>query len=666
MEEKSAFRFKATALMVPPVSPRVDDTELQGFALDEATATKARIVQEALDVPPGRKKSEWIQDVVTKWGVSRPTVYRYLAKHREGKIQALKHRKRNKGKPNAWSPEALKHWLGLVLKREHRKISKKALYKILLSEAGERGWRVGSYQNACKQIADHITPQLWALQKGGRLALDNSLPPILRDYSDLEPFEILVGDQHRFDFWCQDSTTGEVFRPEAYLWQDLRTRLIFGGAVDKKYNSHLMALALRIGVYYFGLFRNIYTDNGKPELSKYIGSILEDVKAYHLSVHETVDFSTNLDDLDPELIRPDIQVGEHRKAIVRNGKGKMIERSNLALEDLCRDYLRLPGYAKRLTDGEEEQRVDQKELKRLADSGKLPTFEEFMAAFYKALTFYNTEKPHRGVLHEWQWQPKPKSATPEDCRQMCMRDGWRPTKITRDAIDLLFLPKETSPRTIDRGGVRFRNSRYVHKALNPLHGNKVYLRFNPLDLKFILVFQNGKFLCRAEAVEYSSMRDRELASRKIQEKAELRKEALQQFASFTDGIADIRQFSTVPGYEKTAAVVGNDKRKKATENKDLYDERTPEQLALEVKQLETVQEEDKGSEIPIPEDAPKRPFFFSEQERYDWILGCQVKGFFVCREDREWQARFESQMDPETLEYWEERKRFGEVSCSTF
>ena len=636
---------------------------LKGFSWSETVGRDFKIVSEALNVPPGRKKDEHICMVARKYNLSRPTIYRLIKKYREHGLPGLNRSRSTKGVAHSWSDDALKFWLGLVLAREHRKISKKTLYEDLEAEARKNGWQIGSLSNAYYQLSAQITPQLIALQNGGARALDNSLPPILRDYSDLEPFEILVGDQHRFDFWTVDSITGELFRPECYLWQDLRTRLMYGGAVSRKYDSHLMALALRIGVYYFGLFRNIYTDNGKPELSKYIENILQDVKGYHLSVFETINVPVDLGKVDHEIVRCDVKVGQHRKAIVRNAKAKMIEGTFNALEGILRDHLRLPGYVKRLTDGGEQQDVDERELKRLAESGRLPTSEEFMTAFYKALTYYN-QRPHRGVLKEWRWQPRPKSATPKNCLEMCIRDGWQPTMISREAIDLLFLPKESQPRTIAGCRVRFRNRFYEHKALIELDGKEVNLRFDPFDPGYILVFRGGVFLCRAEPVEYSSMKDRDLATRKIREKARLRKEIVGQFQSLTAGIPDVRQFSEVPKLEMTAALIGKDKRQKAIENEELFRERTKEQLALEVAEIKTVSETIQHTPQNNNESATRPAFFLNDSARYKWILVQCVENREISTADQDFKEAHEAEMDPETLEYWKRRQKFKEVGSS--
>jgi len=638
--------------------------DLEGLSWDESLAKKVAITQEALSVPPGHKKSAWIKRVADSHGLDKSTVYRYLEKYREGKAQKLRHTKATKGRALAWSPDALHFWLGLVLKREHRNISKKSIYKALTIEADKRRWKIGSYQNACKQFSKYIEPQLVALQRGGVRALDNALPPVLRTYEDLQPFEIIVGDQHRFDFWVSDPETGEVFRPEGYLWQDLKTRAIYGAALARRYDSYLMAEALWVGVRQFGLFQSVYTDNGKPELSRYIEDIVKDVKGFNLSVRETISTAVDLSNVHTEDIQCQIrQPGEHIKAIVRNAKAKMIEGTFNFLEEALRNQGLIPGYAKKLRDLKEYQDVDEKQLGRLAESGNLLTFEEFYNGLFLASGWYNFEKHHRGLLREAPL-PKPKTITPMACLERCIRDGWRPTRIPEEQIDLLFLPKEQSPRTVDRGRIQFRNALYEHPKLNRLTGQKVTLRFNPQDPGYVLVFYKGEPLCKAETVEYSSMKDKLLAQRKIKEKAHFRKEIVNKYRQLTSGIPDIRQFSTVPKLERTAALIEGDKRKKAIENEEMYHERTKEELALEVLKLKKVAEVSQHKP-EIDTGQTKRPaFFLNDLSRYKWILGELVESRHIPREDQEFKENYEAQMEPEKLEYWQRRQEFKEVgSC---
>jgi putative transposase len=610
---------------------------------DDRVGSIARIVQEANSPDPGYKKSKWIELIAIRHNMSVAQIYRYLKRYNQAGLAGLKHRKNTRGRVRSWTPEALDFWVGLCLKREHKDISKDKLYECLTIEARRRGWQIGGYRSALWWFDKRVTPQLLALQRGGTRALDNTLPPICRDYSDLKPFEILVGDQHRFDFWIQDEETGQVFRPEGYFWQDLRTRLFYGGAVGVRYDAQLMGLALRIGLKRFGAFGAIYTDHGKSEESRYVLSILKEMRALGLRADQSLDVDADIGHADPEETNCRVEFpGDHRRAIVRKAKAKMIEGTFRVLETILRSETRLPGRVKRLTAPKEEQEYDEKEIARLAQKGRLLTFREFILAVYRAMDFYNAKRPHRGVLGEWLWDPKPGQATPMQCLFMCRRDGWRPRRLSDDAIDLVFLCRER--RTVDRGRITFHKERYEADALVGLDpGERVEIRYDPLDPSWILVFHRGEFLCRAVLMEYSSMKDQELARRKIAQKARRRRIFLDEYRDLTSWVPDLRQYSTVPEAERTAAIVGKAKREalaRREAEEDRYRIRAPEELAAEIKKID---------DWTPPRT---RPVFTRERDRYQWCLDTLARGEAIEAEDEEFVSQFESKLNPESRRYF--------------
>ncbi len=610
-----------------------------------------KVIQEAENIPPGWKRRKWIENVALRHEMSPSNVYREIAKYDKRGLAGVKHRKANGGKPKAWSPEALEFWIGLCLKREHRKIDKKALYANCLTvEAQQRGWNIGSYESARWWYERKVTPQLLALQRGGSRALDNVLPPIRRDYSDLTPFEILVGDQHKFDFWVVDDETGEVFRPEGYFWQDLRTRIIYGGAVDKRYDSWLIGMALRIGIRSFGAFKSVYTDNGKPELSRYLMKILGDMRALNLSWEQEIDLPMDVLGADPEEINPDIILpGSHRKAIVKNAKAKMIEGTFKNVENILCSVFRVPGNVKDLTGDIHEQDIDQAEIKRLAEQGRLLLFSEFILYLYRALDYYNREKAHRGVLREWFLAPKPKSATPLDCLKACCIDGWKPRMISEEAADLLFLAKEDRGRVVNLGRIQFRGQLYEHEALISLTG-KVNVRYNPLDPEWILVSDAGRYICTAHLMEYSSMKDRDLAERKIHEKRARQKKFLKEYRKLTAAIPDLRQYSEVPHLEKVAALVGAEKKKRAAEQAEISRTWTAEELEAEVERTEKLARAASSIKKPLP----ARPsYFLQDSERYEWCFNFELRGGKLSEEDRRWKEDHEALMSEGQREHWQ-------------
>lgn len=601
----------------------------------------------------GRRK--YIETVALGHNIRWQTIYKWIKKYEKAGIAGIRHTKSYSNQPRKWTLEAVDHWVGMCLKREHRHMNRKDLYDILLVESDRRNWDIGGYESANWWYEKRATPLLIAYRDGGARALDNMLPPVVRDYSDLDPFEILVGDQHRFDFWVVDDVTGEVIRPEGYLWQDLRTRIIYGAALDRRYDSNLIGLALRIGMRAFGAFKAIYTDNGKPELARYITGILSDIHNMGLSWETTVDYPMDVLDTDTEDLNPCvIMPGTHKKAIVKNAKAKMIEGTFNHLEGILRSRFRLPGNVKDLHGEIHAQDIDQADTKRLAETGKLPLASEFMIALYRAIDYYNQQKHHRGLQREWHQNPRPAHITPFTCLKACYTSGWRPVRLSDEAADLIFLSK--AKRMVRMGRIELQGERYEHDALLHLHGERVDVRYNPIEADTLLVFRNNKYICAAHPVEYSSMKDMELAERKIVEKRRRRKEIADIFRDLTKPIPDLRQYSEVPELEKVAAVIGDEKRQRAIENAAANRVVTQEEIDAHIAKMEA------GSPLPAKakKPLPERPgYFMRESDRYFWIIEYEKCGGALTEEDRVFAEQHETQMSPSERDRWQFERSYG-------
>jgi len=134
----------------------------------------------------------------------------------------------------------------------------------------------------------------------------------------------------------------------------------------------------------------------------------------------------------------------------------------------------------------------------------------------------------------------------------CYADGWRPRWISDEAADHIFLKRQS--RTVQLGRVTIDGEIYEHDALLGLpKSQRVDCRFNPLERDVILVYLDEKFLCPAHPVEYSSMKNEDLAKKKIVEKRAKRKAIADNFRAIIKGIPDLREYSKIPEAEKVAA-----------------------------------------------------------------------------------------------------------------
>lgn len=604
-------------------------------------------------------KRKWTEAVAAKHEVSWQYCYKLQKKQEEKGLAGLRHTKSNRDQARKWSPDAIDYYCGLRLKRAHRKMDAKTIYAELIIEADRRGWTIGTPQSANWWYKRKVSPLMEAYSTGGLRQLDNLLPSIFRNYSDLAPFEMLVGDQHRFDFWAIDDDTLQLVRPECYLWIDLRTRLIYGIAVDRRYDAHLMAQALRHGLISWGAFGSIFTDNGKPELSRHITSILANMRALGLEWAQTIDLPMDTLDYDGDEVQPCvIMPGTHKKAVVKNAKSKLIERAFQEVERALVNFIKLPGYTKNMHGDIHAQDIDEEEVRRLAAHGKLPYLSEFAGAAMQAC-FHVNELHHRGVAREWIWGKAPQVASPLACLAVCCQDGFRPRFLTEDAIDTLLLKREK--RIVNKGRISYNNDFYEHDELIHLHGQEVTICCpDPVGEDVILVFTGTRYLCTATPVSYSSMKNMDLARQKIIEKRSRRKRIAQSVRALTAGIPDMRNYpeSTL---EKQAATIASDQRRRAIEHKAETRVMTQEELDEGIRQLEEMQRiPAKSTTISVP---PRPASWIKDSDRHDWCIRAAAAGV-ISDEDRTWMNNYESTMSPDARARWEfEREYLAEQAA---
>ena len=663
----SAYNGDSKALSEKNTIPDVAGSSGIREVENPRTPLKITIIHEALNMDRDWKKGKkaWIGEVALKHGFHWDTIYRWLRKMESTGDFGVLHGNTVQGKDISWNPERSKSWDSQVLNllraeivnRPHRRFTIKGVYKKIERIAAAKALKCGSYPSAVFW-AKRIDPNLKVYARGGAQALDDVLPPIRRKKSNVVAFELLVGDQHRFNFWVQDKITGEIFRMEGYFWFDIRTNLIYGFALARHYDAMLMGMSLLMGVYDFGLFNAVYTDNGRPEQSKYIKGVLEEIAKYGAFWGKTEDISELIeekDENDPQCIPPGTQIN----ARVRNPKGKPAERQFGVIEDILENEFCVPGRAKRITDNANYQREDAKEIQALAKAKKLLTPEEFVSKVYQMREYYNKEKPHRALYGELREGGKPLSVTPFQALELCKERGFVPKFIPRDIANIIFLPK--AERKVRLGQIEFRGNFYEDRALIRIH-DWVELRYNPMNLGSILVFHKGHPLCLAKPIEWSGYKDAELTKKKNHEKAAIKKDYTEEYKMITSGAFDFLQYSTVPEDERAPALLGREKKKQALERGEIYAPRTGEELEKEILTLKN----EEVKLLPSPRDQkplPERPAFFrSELDHFKWARDYRRRGGSLSEEELTFVARFEGRMSPGQAEYWEaERETFEQA-----
>ena len=217
---------------------------------------------------------EAIKEAKIKFGVSRSTCYNWLRAvkgapdEENGQVKDITGEVIDfKVKTHTTCSDAIEFMVGTFL--QNQRVTKQLIIERTIEKANKEGWRVGSkptlygiLANIIKQIAPALV-----LKNGGTTAFTKSVAPLMkRNLLAYNSLEVIVGDQHIWDYFIQHE--GKVYRPECYVFVDMGSRMIVGFKMTlEHYNSMDVASALYEACR-FGIPEAIYTDMGKPELSK--------------------------------------------------------------------------------------------------------------------------------------------------------------------------------------------------------------------------------------------------------------------------------------------------------------------------------------------------------------------------------------------------------------
>ena len=623
-------------------------------------ALKRAVYDAYLRRPGGQSKQLAIATLADQFKISESTVTRYIRElKRYGDAGAPKVTTQGRQR-FAWSDEALAFMRSVYLAatKQVGDCTMRNAYRITISEAQKFGWKTGSESSAYKYL-QNISPALLDLAKGGTRALDNKFW-ILRDLTLLRPFQIVVGDQHRFDFWCIDPNETDpkkkYFRPECYVWLDMRTRLVYGLAFDKHYNASTVVRALRVGVEHFGKFEITYNDNGSSEKSAWSDLVVEQLQTYGMQYGDDIanlykDQTTDqyiVRDVDGEIVTSAKDASEwHKKnrrifAKVKNAKTKPIERFFSTLELMLRDQC-LPGYIKELNLSAPEEEQATHRLTWQKDNNFLLTFEQFMYYVAKAVDTYNN-RFHSSLKR-----------SPVQELDYAVKNGFRQAFLNKDDIEYIFFNRAYAIVQGDR--VRLNGKLFVSAPLTQamvlqnkgtlvaLNKKKVELRYNPDNLEQVYAIdpRNNEAI-RLFQVEAIDMLNFDQVREQIANKRSQIKATTQAFKSIT-GNAHLLQDSRVATPFLQA-------------DKDVLEDAGIPNYALPQDTTDPYTIPDHSIEAKLSKEIKSKPnsqpVFLTERDRYEALLIKQLNNQPINDKDEEFMLMFEENMDDEDMIYIEQ------------
>lgn len=337
-----------------------------------------------------------------------------------------------------------------------------------------------SHQTFTREVMRRILPaELIFCREGEKACKDKMLPSLRRDYDDLHSNSIWVCDNHTFDVFVNDGVHPKPVRVYLTAFQDVRSRKFVGWYVTLTPCSQATLIALRRGIDEYGIPDMILSDNGREFLTHDIGG--RGFRKTRKLSKEEHEIPTILENLGIEF----------RTAMVRNARAKIIERAFL---DVKNNFSKMfVGY----TGGTIAERPE-----RLKKTGKdaenftlLPEFVEYVDKYIRGI--FNKHK-HYGVGMN--------GRTPDQVYAACL---YEKRVATPEQLNLMMM-RSTRMQKVTKEGVYLNlhgdKLLYQSEELILHHfGKKVYVRYNPDDLKEVRVYSDeDRILCTAQQVRLRS------------------------------------------------------------------------------------------------------------------------------------------------------------------
>lgn len=614
--------------------------------------------------PQGVSQNAWNAQVAQYFGVSVATVWRI---YKEALEFGIGGKPKEYGRSSAWSIEAEQYMKGYYLKalNDVGACTKQTAYDVTIIKAKQENWLVGGRTSAY-DILNEIDPLLLQYAVGGNRALDNYFY-ISRDLDKLQPMQVVVGDQHIFDYWVADYETGTIYRQQCYVWLDMCTRLVYGIAFDKIYNSDTVKEALRVGLLRFGLFDCTYNDNGSSECSKAFSAIQDDLIKLGLNnadiseLYKTSEGIYVVTDEDDQIVdfartpadwkKKTSNYNSKHKAMharVRNAKAKPIERFFNSLETFM-DKLHLPG---RCATPGANAAIDEKERARLEwqkDRHFLLTSQEFQVQVINAIIDYE-QREHAGL-----------KMSPRDKMIEKMQKGWLPTWADKSDIEMILFDR--CMRKVDRGRVLIDGTYFIGEELSSdamgnledvglyrFEGKTVEVRYDKHQLSFAYALAGGKIrpLAPVNAIE---MLDDEATQEALGWKYRQMQAVRDAFKTLCTPIGNVNQVSEC-SIEVKRAIAKKDR---------LMLERRREaakQIAQDVEANIEIAEEAEVEEQMYKVERP--PLFTSSFERYQWCIDQLRKNCTLDDFSKDFMASYEATDEyAEDQDYWNNYRKLG-------
>ncbi len=429
----------------------------------------------------------------TLHGVSRATVYRWVARARDagvsGVLPAACEPPRCGAPQRAWviseAEEAWRYYRADYLRPEQP--ASRACYRRVLALAHVNGWTIPSEKSFLRRLRREVSPAAVVQAREGNLGLLSTFPRQERSVSDLAPLEWVCGDGRRHDLFVLPPTGGaKPVRPVVWYWQDVYSRRILAWRCGLVESADLVRLATVDLCSSHGVPQHILIDNTRAAAAMWLSGGSANRQRWRSS-KEYVPGILSL--LGIQVHHTGVERSLAGRGIGR-GWAKPVERSFRDLSEAIDRHPRAAGaYTGRSTLHKPEN----------YQSCALP-WEEFVALVDECVAAHNAQPGRRteaaaGESFDDAWRAAIGSVAVRrlaDSQRALLLLACETTKVRRDG---------TLGLAAGRGAGVPRN-RYHHEDLLGCVGQQLVARFDPEDLHAgVHVYDlAGCWLCRAECL----------------------------------------------------------------------------------------------------------------------------------------------------------------------
>jgi len=383
-------------------------------------------------------------------------------------------------------------------------------YRRLQKDAALHGWTIPSVKT-CTRRLQAIPAAQRVLAREGEDALKRLYPAQMRDRSALTAMHVLNADFHTWDVRVK-WPDGTVSRPSMACFQDIYSGKVLAWRIDHNPTTDGVRLCFGEVVEKFGICAEVVLDNGREFAAK------------ELTGGQKTRYRGKIREEDPEGLFTMLGITVHW-ATPYSGQSKPIER---AFRDMAGDLAKHPRFAGAYT-GKDT-------VSKPSNYGeKSVPLDVFLAVLTEGIAEHNARIGRTGgvcndrsfdeVFNESYAVSTIKRGTPEQRRLWLL------------AMDSVMCSQTD-------GAVRLLGNKFWTRDLTAMRGQRVTVRFDPMDLHAgVHVYRtDGVYLCEAPCEEKVGFLDRDGAreharKRKTMMKAVKASEALDARMSLADRVA---------------------------------------------------------------------------------------------------------------------------------